>query len=1448
MKIGKALSKVAISLLLISILVFVTLQNTDISAVSTEAVIIGPIVGLDDLTITDSTTTADYSSANLSVSTPYSSGALRSYTSLGVYNIKRDITYGDYTYLGFVRYFNIYRSDGRPIYDDDGILDVSSSATSLASEIVNYPAYISALTTTLPTSTVILSTRQARFQDGVLYTNYYSGSSKTGYQSYSLPTNPSDTRITISTLIDSNGNLTYSNATSIAMEVSVTGYYKNMTWGGTGDYTSINQNMTNYIAVSNRDWSNTLSASGTGVNSGTYQNSTIYYSPITFTAIASNLNNYIKINGVQATPSYGTSVVPYADGHYITISNNGLTTIQIENGAEEVYTTYYCMIDNTLPDVSFVYHNSNATDNRQVFSTTTSSTGAKTQTISEGVFKDQVQVNFSADLSTESPESAYYIYDGKQYAISSGTTLSNEGSYTLYVYDEAGNTTISTFIIDSSSPTTNYLKLVNDTNYLVNTWYVTTFPYSYASSSSYSFSTYTSALNYAVEIEQLNQLTTYYLGNINDFVDTHLVAVGDTPKVGEYYYYKSLQDPDLYVYYFNEDLLNYAINLYASEFVSDMQTYNLSYAYYNNYGNYKDSSMYYNLIDNAFIINSFTFTTSDNNESYKIYYDYVDDGVENYKELAYNISFASQVNMHGLYKIKEIDYAGNEIIYYVFLDLLSPMIEFEAMIYGSSSFVTQTISTNDIPVTNNLIFYYEDFVITDVIEDDTYWTMEIKLPDNTIMRYINGDTIPYFSSFGSGEFVVTISDRVGNNFTFTVMILGNAPVVEFNSIDNNSKLEILISSGENYNTLLKLEIYKNDVLLSEDDELTTINIDSLYYLFDKGGIYTVVLTDNFGRVLSYEYKFEKDLPTGLLLGVEHNGKTNTDVQFIYDYTKYFVTITVNGNNYIFDEVYNDNLSTITFTSLIESNDLYSIRLINKEDLENYNIYNFTIKTISPIINLYGVEDSGTTGGIVYATWETIDEELTATYFYNSVYYDYRSGQTLSSEGYYEIVLKDTIGNFAFVSFYIDKSVDYSIVDFNSFEYLSSEITFINFDIKLLSNEDLAIEMTKDNEQFYYDFGLFLTEEGYYTALIKDVFDNSFYFTFTIDKTPPVAELFGVEDFGKTNGGVWATSLEGGLSSWIVYNGITVMDYVLGTELTLNGNYVLYIQDNAKNTTTFTFEIDNQIDYDINVYSGGISNGEVKIVAYENLTIVMLKDGVSFEYNFEDILYEEGEYSYTIVDDLGNLTSNFFYIINKNKQNLTHILQENISVQSVVFDNGNYVDYDYEFILVDGNLYLHEEGLYVVSIIDENTNKTYSFVLTIDTTAPTLELVNVEDGGSTTSNVIMRNLSETPCDIYVWVDGMRYEYTINDEIEKSGSFIVILVDEAGNQTQYTFEKIYTFNGAAIGVLVGLGVIAVVALCFLIKNRRKVYVGDIIEEEIEEIEITENYTDDENNGTE
>ena len=412
---------------------------TRIGGNSTMGVVVGPIFGLDD--VIDGGiggggvgTFVDNSKSNLKKDNPYANGALRAYSSLGVYNIVRDSgSWNGFKYASYIRFFRIYRTDGRKIYDDDGIIDVSTSKDVLTDEIVNYPSYIYSIETKLPIKSnagFLWTDQQAKFKKGgELRVSFYfaNGAGGTLTEVYDVPENPTNRTKELTTLMYKNANGGPAKSyDTMAVFLNATGQYKNTFWGNTGGDVSVSANLTNYITISERDWSNELTTKN-NVGIGTYKERTAYYSPKAFTVIARNLNNLIKINEVEVTPQYGTSVVPYKDGHHIEITDEGVTRVQIEEGAEGRYTSYYCFVDTTLPDVSYTFHNSNATEKRKVGNITTNNNGAKSQTIYEGIFKDQVQINFDYDENVESPETATCTFNGETFEITSGTWFNEEG-------------------------------------------------------------------------------------------------------------------------------------------------------------------------------------------------------------------------------------------------------------------------------------------------------------------------------------------------------------------------------------------------------------------------------------------------------------------------------------------------------------------------------------------------------------------------------------------------------------------------------------------------------------------------------------------------------------------------------------------------------------------------------------------------------------------------------------------------------------------------------------------------------------------------------------------------------------------------------------------------------------------------------------------------------------
>ena len=87
------------------------------------------------------------------------------------------------------------------------------------------------------------------------------------------------------------------------------------------------------------------------------------------------------------------------------------------------------------------------------------------------------------------------------------------------------------------------------------------------------------------------------------------------------------------------------------------------------------------------------------------------------------------------------------------------------------------------------------FKINQIIEDDTWYVMQIKNPNGTVKRYTYVDTLPNFDEMPTGEYQITLYDRVNNNFSFKICLLGKAPKVKFETINNNPRVGVVASSG-----------------------------------------------------------------------------------------------------------------------------------------------------------------------------------------------------------------------------------------------------------------------------------------------------------------------------------------------------------------------------------------------------------------------------------------------------------------------------------------------------------------------------------------------------------------------------------------------------------------------------------------------------------------------------
>lgn len=125
-------------------------------------------------------------------------------------------------------------------------------------------------------------------------------------------------------------------------------------------------------------------------------------------------------------------------------------------------------------------------------------------------------------------------------------------------------------------------------------------------------------------------------------------------------------------------------------------------------------------------------------------------------------------------------------------------------------------------------------------------------------------------------------------YSFNVYIVGKEANINFNVNEDSTSFNLGITLDQDFDTVISLEVYHNGT------KLEGITPDNLAYCFDKDGTYTIILKDNFGRIIEKTFVFDKSLPNGNL-SIDNQTKTKEEVSFTFDSSKYYAEIYVDGN-------------------------------------------------------------------------------------------------------------------------------------------------------------------------------------------------------------------------------------------------------------------------------------------------------------------------------------------------------------------------------------------------------------------------------------------------------------------------------------------------------------------------------------------------------------------------
>lgn len=625
-------------------------------------------------------------------------------------------------------------------------------------------------------------------------------------------------------------------------------------------------------------------------------------------------------------------------------------------------------------------------------------------------------------------------------------------------------------------------------------------------------------------------------------------------------------------------------------------------------------------------------------------------------------------------------------------------------------------------------------------------------------------------SYSDGKKVLANSVQLGENI---VCYLNGEPF-EGTLVEREGE-SILTVADEWGNTceysLIIIRTAPQILYATGEGSANTVTFDRTYYFKDA---VTVSITDAYDGMAMFNVYDE----AGTLIGSFSLGETYT-ITGSGSYTA--EAVNHNGKSQVFSLIISRNAPSVEVTENGKNKTL-DIAITESSDKESH------IQTLE----IY----KSTNGGEI---WEL----LTADDYGTAISADVLSYRFRTS-GLYRIVVTDEFrtGIDAVVSEneYRQPAPEGILLGVENGGYTNGTVSFAWTD-------EATVIVKKDGEQIEYTSGKELTEDGAYEITFANFDGYSTTYSFVIDTAAPEVALGGVTDGGSVSGDVSITFEGEGITAELFRDGKSLGAYVSGTVIAEDGSYKIVVTDLAQNTTEVEFTVDKTVDFSINVNDKGLSNS-VTITANEEVTLVLTRDGEVVEYKPGDAITQPAVYTLSITDGLGNKAEMSFTIIEPRVQKFEHNFDE-VSGFEKALVNGEEKRLNY------GTLELFEDGTYEVGIVV--SGKTYTFTVTVDATAPTLKIDGVENGGKTMGGVILSELTESAT-IEVYRDGEKIEYTLGSELTEVGQYRVVVTDEIGNSSEYTFEIEYSMNGGIIALIV-IAAIAVVALVVVLIIRQK-----------------------------
>ena len=835
----------------------------------------------------------------------------------------------------------------------------------------------------------------------------------------------------------------------------------------------------------------------------------------------------------------------------------------------------------------------------------------------------------------------------------------------------------------------------------------------------------------------------------------------------------------------------------------------------------------------------------------------------------------SLISKEGNYEFIIQDSLGNTNIYLFVIDKTAPTY----IIYDGNSEALKsnaTISSAFYVICeeeNSTILMNDELYMSAIISEDGRYEFEVKddLGNSTHFYMIIDHTLPEATFEGvvpggitksdviisfSRDIKATLNDKDYISGT-KIKLEGSYTLVLVNEINNTNIYTFTIdkTAPEAIFDGLNEYDYSNDrviVTFNEDDAKATLNGNPYYsgVIINEESSYQLELIDCVGNINTYTFTIDKTAPEGELVGVSNFGYTNKPVSFTWDDITYrcylnleeyslaasikadgeyelkLVDLAGNANYYHFsistvlpeatfeglNEYNYSNDKTIIFfekaTAELDGQPFLSGNIVDFEgehtlkiidDYGNANTYTFTIDKTAPYYEINGAVPNGYTNQAVYVTWS---ESNCTAYLNNEKYY---KGSSIKQDGEYEFKLIDIAGNASTCNFSISTVLPEATFEgLNEYNY-SNDKVIINFNSSIIA--------TLNNSK--YTALTEIVDEGQYTLVLSDKYNNIKTYEFEIDKTAPEFTVAGMNNITYTNKNVRFTWEERNCKAYL-----NEEEYLNGTIIREDGIYSFKLEDIAGNITEFTFERLNvipEVTLNASFYKKNNTCKDVTCIWEDDSYIVMLNNET---YLKESLISGEGTYILSVTDKYGNYHEYDFTIDktapdcsitgvenNGYTNKKTKIVSQEYNIDIVV--NGEVLTRDY--ITTQNNE--NYNGKYNVKVYDSAGNYTeFNFEYLYKELKEDLKITKNEDETKIVLN----------CEQGYTMAVDNKIVSSGYELNEAGSYKVVISDQYGNsyEQKLTVKAINTPNYifTNIATIASISLISLLIIFIFVKKIR------------------------------